>query len=333
MSRSQRTVVFLFGLLAIAPVTVRAQPDPLPSWAEGETKRSILDFAARVTTVGGPEFVPEADRLAVFDNDGTLWCEQPVYVQAVFVRDRIRTLAAEHPAWKAQEPYSTVLSDDRDRLAAIGEKGFIDLITATHAGMSVDDFAMIVRDWLATARHPRFHRPYTRCVYQPMLELLAYLRSHGFTTFIVSGGGVEFMRVWAMPVYGIPTQQVVGSTIATQYQLQDDRPVLMRLPKVDFIDDGPGKPVGIFRQIGRRPIAAFGNSDGDYEMLRYVTSGSGARFGLIVHHTDAEREYAYDSPSAVGQLVRALDEAPARGWTVVDMKRDWTRIFPPEPPR
>lgn len=312
-------------LVAVGPA-VRAD-DALPSWNDGPARAAILDFVARATDEGGPDFVPEADRIAVFDNDGTLWCEQPVYVQAVFVRDRIRTMAADHPDWRERQPFQAVLQGSRAELAALGEKGIVDLVTATHAGMTTGDFRMIVGDWIATAKHPRFDRLYTRCVYQPMLELLAYLRTHGFKTYIVSGGGVEFMRVWTEPVYGVPSEQVVGSTIRTAYELRDDTPVLVRLPEVDFIDDGVGKPVGISKFIGRHPIAAFGNSDGDYEMLRYVTSGPGARLGLIVHHTDAEREYAYDRDSPVGRLARALDEAPERGWTVVDMKHDWKRIF------
>ncbi|MGE3821505.1 MAG: HAD family hydrolase [Isosphaeraceae bacterium] len=309
-----------------------ATTDPLPSWNEGQAKRSIVDFVARVTREGSPDFVPVADRIAVFDNDGTLWCEQPVYVQGVFIQDRIRALAPKHPDWKDRQPFKTVLDDDRDGLAKLGERGFLDLLTATHAGMPVDDFNQTVRDWVARARHPRFDRPYTRCLYQPMVEVLAYLRANGFKTFIVSGGGVEFMRVWTDSAYGIPPEQVVGSTIKTAYELRADVPVLVRLPEIDFIDDKAGKPVAIGKFIGRRPIAAFGNSDGDYEMLRYVTSGRGATFGLIVHHTDAQREYAYDRDSPVGRLVRALDEAPQRGWTLADMKRDWRVIFVPAEP-
>nr|WP_303652429.1 HAD family hydrolase [Paludisphaera mucosa] len=303
---------------------------PLPSWNDGPARRSILDFVARVVAEGGPDFVPVDDRVAVFDNDGTLWCEQPMYVQAVFIRDRIRLMAAGHPEWKDQQPFRAALEGDRASLAAIGEKGFVDLVTATHAGMTAEDFRTIVVDWIAKAKHPRFDRLYTRCVYRPMVELLDYLRANGFKTHIVSGGGVEFMRPWTERAYGVRPDQVVGSTIRTKYELQGERPVLVRLPEVDFIDDHAGKPVGIGKFIGRRPIAAFGNSDGDYEMLRYTTSGPGARLGLIVHHTDAEREYAYDRDSPVGRLVRALDEAPARGWTVVDMKRDWAEIFVPE---
>jgi hypothetical protein len=311
-----------------------AANDPLPSWNDGPVKSAILDFVARVTNENSPGFVPIPDRIATFDNDGTLWCEQPVYVQALFIRDRIRALAPSHPDWREKDPYKAVLENDRKALADIGEKGFAEIVGATHAGMTIDEFRTIVTDWITAAKHPRFDRPYTACVYQPMVELLEYLRNNGFKTYIVSGGGVEFMRPWTLPVYGIPPEQVIGSTIRTRYELRDDKPTLFRLPEVDFIDDKAGKPIGISKFIGKRPIAAFGNSDGDYEMLRYTTSGMGPRLGLIVHHTDAEREYAYDRDSAVGRLVRALDEAPARGWIVVDMKRDWRRIFPgPQPGR
>jgi hypothetical protein len=321
--------------MAIALVTlfgspVRASDGPLPSWNDVASKKAILAFVAKVTEKGSPDFVPVADRIAVFDNDGTLWCEQPMYVQAAFVLDRIQAMAPSHPEWRHEQPFKALLEKDREALAMLGEKGLVELVTTTHAGMTSDEFSLLVRDWFSKAKHPRFKRPYQECVYQPMLELLAYLRANEFQTFIVSGGGVEFMRVWAETVYGIPSNKVVGSPVRTRYELRSDTPVLMRLPEVDFIDDHAGKPVGIGKFIGKRPIAAFGNSDGDYEMLRYVTSGSGPRFGLIVHHTDAEREYAYDRNSPVGRLVRALDEAPARSWTVVDMKRDWGLIFAPE---
>ena len=318
----------LIATLAVLPLSARGQGDPLPSWNAGPAKQAILGFVDRVTRDGGPDFVPVPQRIATFDNDGTLWCEQPFYVQGVFVFERIRLLAKEHPEWRNAEPFKSVLIGDMKGLGAQGEKGIVELVTATHAGMTPDDFRLLVADWIASARHPRFNRPYTQCVYQPMLELLAYLRLRSFKTFIVSGGGAEFMRVWAEPVYGIPPEQVFGSTIRTRYELRDHEPVLIRLPEVEFIDDHAGKPVGINTFIGRRPIAAFGNSDGDYEMLRYVTSGAGPRLGLIVHHTDAEREYAYDRKSLVGRLNRALDEAPTRGWTVVDMKTDWKTMFP-----
>jgi hypothetical protein len=319
-------VVLLGGCFATASSPAA---DPLPSWNEGPTKRAIVEFVDRVTTDGSAGFVSVDERIAVFDNDGTLWCEQPMYVQAAFVFDRVRKLAPQHPGWKEQEPFKSLLAGDKQALAAQGEKGIAALVMATHAGMTTDEFETIVKDWLATARHPKYDRPYTECVYQPMLELLAYLRAGGFKTFIVSGGGVEFMRPWVEKTYGIPPEQVVGSAIKLKYELRGDVPVLMRLPAIDFVDDGSGKPVGIQRQIGRRPVAAFGNSDGDYEMLRWTTSAPGARFGLIVHHTDAEREVAYDRDSPVGRLAKALDEAPQRGWAVVDMRRDWKVVFPP----
>ena len=305
-----------------------AADDPLPSWNTSPSRTAILEFVAKVTKEGPVDFVPAPDRIAVFDNDGTLWCEQPAYVQAVFVRDRIRAMAPDHPEWALERPFKAVLEADRESLAALGQKGLIDLVTATHAGMTSDDFSLLVRDWIATAKHPRFDRLYTECVYQPMLELIAFLQANQFKLYIVSGGGVEFMRVWTESVYGIPSENVIGSTIRTRYELRGDRPVLMRLPEVDFIDDHAGKPVGIGKFLGKRPIAAFGNSDGDFEMLRYVTSGPRPRFGLIVHHTDAEREYAYDRNSLVGRLDHALVEAPTRGWSVVDMKRDWRVVFP-----
>ncbi len=302
--------------------------DPLPSWNDGPAKKAILEFVSRVTKEGGPEFVRPAERIATFDNDGTLWCEHPMYVQLAFALDRVKALADKHPDWKDKEPFKSVLAGDLKGVAASGERGMVELIMATHAGMTTRDFETIARDWLATTKHPRFGRPYTECVYQPMLEVLAYLRANGFKTYIVSGGGVELMRVFTERVYGIPPEQVVGSTIETKYELRDGKPVLFRLPKVDFVDDKAGKPVGINKFIGRRPIMAFGNSDGDFEMLEWTTAGPGARFGLIVHHTDAEREYAYDRDSPFGRLARALDEAPKRGWVVADMKRDWKVVFP-----
>jgi phosphoserine phosphatase len=309
--------------------------DPLPSWNDTEPKRSILAFVERVTREGTDDFVPVHERIATFDNDGTLWCEQPMYFQMIFAFDRIKATAGEHPEWKKEEPYKFVLDGDLTAFGATGQKGLLDIIAATHAGMTVSDFHRTVSEWMRTARHPRFKRPYDQCTYQPMHELLAYLRANEFKTFIVSGGGVEFMRPWVEKAYGIPPEQVVGSSGVVKYELKGDTPVLMKEPKVEFIDDGPGKPVGINRFIGLRPIMAFGNSDGDYEMLRYTTASDEPgpdhpRFGLIVHHTDAEREYAYDYPSKVGQLKRALDEAPKRGWTVVNMKNDWKTIFPPK---
>ncbi|RZL91890.1 MAG: haloacid dehalogenase-like hydrolase [Variovorax sp.] len=308
-----------------------AQAQPLPSWNDGATKTAIINFVAATTTAGTPAFVEPSARIAVFDNDGTLWVEQPMYTQIVFAIDRVKAMAPRHPEWKTQPPFDAILKGDMKGLAASGEKGLMQVVAATHPGMTTDEFSRTVADWLATARDPRFKRPYTELVYQPMLELLSYLRENGFKTFIVSGGGVEFMRVFADKVYGVPTEQVVGSTGQLQYSLgSDGKPVLMRLPKIDLVDDGPGKPVGIQRFIGRRPIFAFGNSDGDLQMLEWTAAGAGARFMGIVHHTDAEREYAYDRTSRIGKLDKALDTATAKGWNVVDMKRDWNRIFPPE---
>jgi phosphoglycolate phosphatase-like HAD superfamily hydrolase len=292
-------------------------------------KRSILDFIARTTTQGGPDWVPVPERIACFDNDGTLWTEQPIYVQIAFAVDRVKAMAPQHPEWRTLEPFRSVLADDRAALAALGEKGFLEIIAATHTGLTTEAFAKAVADWMATAHHPRFKRPYTDLVYQPMLELLALLRAHQFKTFIVSGGGIEFMRPWTERVYGIPPEQVVGSSGVTRYQLRPDgSPELVKEPKVMFIDDGPGKPEGINQFIGRRPVFAFGNSDGDQQMLEWTAAGSGARFMGLVHHTDGVREYAYDRPSAVGQLDKAWDEALRRHWTIVDMKNDWKVIYP-----
>ena len=314
-------------VLLLAVVGAYAQNDQLPSWNDGKTKQSIVAFVEKVTKPGSPDFVPVAERIATFDNDGTLWCEQPMYFQMIFAFDRIKATAAEHPEWKDTAPYKFVLAGDTKQFGATGEKGLLDVIAATHAGMTVDDFHAIVRKWMHTAQHPRFHRPYDQLIYQPMHELLVYLRANKFKTFIVSGGGIEFMRPWVGKAYGIPPQQVVGSSGLVKYEVQDGKPVLLKEPKVEYVDDGPGKPVGINRFIGRRPIAAFGNSDGDYEMLEWTTTGSGPRLGMIVHHTDAEREYAYDYPSHVGQLKRALEGAPQHGWIVIDMKSAWRTVF------
>ena len=312
----------------LRPTTAAAQTEQLPSWNDGPVKTSITEFVARITTQGGSDFVPVDQRIAVFDNDGTLWCELPMYTQLSFALDRVKAMAPLHPEWKTRQPFQAVLAGDIKALAASGEKGLMELIAVTHAGMTSDEFARIVSDWLATARHPRFKRPYTDLVYQPMLELLTYLRANGFKTFIVSGGGIEFMRPWTARIYGVPPEQVVGSSIKTKFEMRDGRPTLFRLPQINFIDDKTGKPIGINEHIGRRPIAAFGNSDGDLEMLQWTTMGGGVRFGLIVHHTDAEREYAYDRKSSFGHLDKALDAATLNKWTVVDMKNDWKRIFP-----
>lgn len=303
--------------------------DPLPSWNEGSAKSSIVNFVKAVTTEGSPDFVPPDQRIATFDNDGTLWAEQPMYFQLFFALDRVKALAPQHPEWKTKEPFASLLKGDVSGALAGGDKAILDIVMATHAGMTADEFTALVKEWMATARHPVTKRPFTAMVYQPMLEVLTYLRANGFKTFIVSGGGVEFMRPWTEKVYGVPPEQVVGSSIKTKFDIQNGQPVLIRLPEINFIDDKTGKPIGINQYIGRRPIAAFGNSDGDLQMLQWTTAGSGKRFGLIVHHTDAEREWAYDRKSAVGKLDQALDAAPKNGWTVVDMKHDWKTIYPP----
>ena len=313
--------------LGLGGIATQAQSDPLPSWNEGATKQAITAFVARVTAQGSPYLVPVDQRIATFDNDGTLWVEQPMYVQLAFVLDRVKALAPQNPDWKSKQPFQAVLDGDMKALAASGEKGQVELMAVTHAGMTTEEFHKIVSDWLRTARDPRFKRSYIELVYQPMIELLAYLRANGFKTFIVSGGGIEFMRPWAEQVYGIPPEQVVGSSIKTRFEMRDGRPTLFRLPEINFIDDKAGKPVGINEHIGRRPIAAFGNSDGDLEMLQWTTMSGGVRFGLIVHHTDAEREYAYDRQSHVGRLDKALDAATLNKWTVVNMKDDWKRVF------
>jgi phosphoserine phosphatase len=316
--------------LALAAATALAQaPDPLPSWHDGAAKARIVGFVQAVTDPAGKDYVPPADRIAVFDNDGTLWSEQPAYFQLLFAIDRVKALAPKHPEWKSKQPFKAVLEGDMKTLAASGEKGVLELIMATHAGMTTDQFAAVVKDWLATAKHPKLGRPYTDLVYQPMLEVLAYLRANGFRTWIVSGGGVEFVRVFSEARYGVPPEQVVGSSIRTKYEVRNGQPVIVRLPEIDFIDDKAGKPVGINKFIGKRPIAAFGNSDGDFQMLEWTTSAPGARLGVIVRHDDAEREFAYDRNSSIGRLVRGLDEAPARGWTIVSMKNDWKAVYPP----
>jgi phosphoglycolate phosphatase-like HAD superfamily hydrolase len=302
--------------------------DPLPSWKEGPARRTVLDFVARVTREGGADFVPVAERIATFDNDGTLWSEKPIYFQFEFAIDRVKGFAGRHREWVHLEPFKAALAGDLKNLAESGEHGMVQLVMATHAGATTDEFDRSVKEWLATARHPRFHRPYTDLVYQPMLELLAFLRANGFKTYIVSGGGLEFMRVWTERVYGIPPEQVIGSSSKVKYELRDGKPVFRRLHEIDFIDNKAGKPIGIYKVIGRRPIAAFGNSDGDFEMLQWTTTGPGLRLGLLVHHTDAEREWAYDRHSIVGRLDKALDAAPKNGWIVLDMKTDWKVIFP-----
>jgi len=302
--------------------------DPLASWNDGAAKLAIQGFVARVSKEGSPDFVPVPERIAVFDNDGTLWSEQPMYIQLAFTLDRVRELAPAHPEWKAKEPFKSVLSGDLKAALGGGEKALVTLITATHAGMTSDEFTAIVERWFATAKHPKYGRPYTECVYQPMLEVLSYLRDNGFKTFIVSGGGIDFMRPITQKLYGIPPEQVVGSTEKLKFELRDGKPVLVREPAIAFVNDGPGKPVGIQTHIGRRPIAAFGNSDGDQQMLEWTAAGPGPRLMLLVHHTDAAREVAYDRTSSIGKLDRALDEARAKNWVVTSMKDDWKTIFP-----
>jgi phosphoglycolate phosphatase-like HAD superfamily hydrolase len=305
-----------------------AAQDPLPSWNDGPAKQSIIDYVTRVIKEGGPDYVEPKDRLATFDNDGTLWVEQPMYTQFVFAIDEVKAQANQHPEWKSKEPFKSVLAGDMKAVAAMGEKGMVEIVAATHSGMNTADFNKTVKDWLETAKHPRFKVLYTDLIYQPMLELLDYLRANGFKTFIVSGGGVEFMRTFADKTYGVPSEQVIGSSGVTQYAMWDASPVLIKMPKVLFVDDGPGKPEGINHFIGRQPIFAFGNSDGDKEMLEWTGACGRLCFMGLVHHTDAEREYAYDRDSKVGKLDKALDEATAKGWTVVDMKNDWKTIFP-----
>jgi phosphoglycolate phosphatase-like HAD superfamily hydrolase len=331
MEHTRRGIIAVLAFLALGPAAsgAWAQTDPLPSWNDGDAKSAIIAFVGRVTRQDGPDFVPVEERIATFDNDGTLWTEQPMYVQAAFILDRAKQMVTEHPELAQQPVFKAILEGDKAALASLGEQGLADLMIATHSGMTTGTFDKTVSDWLATARHPRFQRPYTALVYQPMIELLAYLRANGFKTFIVSGGGIEFMRPWTEKAYGIPPEQVVGSSGKTSYRLEGDTPVIEKLPEVDFVDDGPGKPVGINRFIGRRPVFAAGNSDGDLQMLQWTTLNTGPRFALIVHHTDAEREYAYDRQSQVGKLDKALDEAPRRGWLVVDMKKDWKTIYKP----
>lgn len=328
MTQHRVTTVVALLFLLVVPGALWAQSDPLPSWNEGAAKQNIVTFVQTVTDRASPQFVPPEQRIATIDNDGTLWAEQPIYVQLAFALDRVKALAPKHPEWKTRQPFKAVLDADMKAVAASGQKGMIEMLLATHTGMTTEEFTRTVVGWIATAQHPRFKRPYTEMVYQPMIELLAHLRANGFKTYIVSGGTVEFMRPWTERVYGIPPEQVVGTTFVTTYKLGNDgKPLLFRQPKIDFIDDGPGKPVSIQKFIGRRPLLAFGNSDGDQQMLQWTAAGEGARLMGIVHHTDDVREWAYDRQSHVGRLDKALDEAKGRGWTVVDMKADWKKIF------
>jgi hypothetical protein len=314
-------LVFIFVLPALAA-------DPLPSWNQGPSKQSIITFVEKVTKPGSPDFVPIPERIATFDNDGTLWCEKPLPVQLYFVFDRVKALAPQHPEWQTTEPFASILKGDLSAALAGGEHSLMEVVMVTHTGNTTVEFEKIVKDWIATAKHPKTGKLYTQMIYQPMLEMLSYLRANGFKTFIVSGGGIEFMRPWAEKTYGIPPEQVVGSSVKTKFELRDGQPVLVRLPEVNFIDDKGGKPVGINQHIGRRPIAAFGNSDGDLQMLQYTGAGSGARFCLYVHHDDDAREYAYDRKDNLAKLDQGLDEAAAKGWTVVSMKNDWKIVYP-----
>jgi len=332
-NNTMKTIRNKFVLLAIviASLTTAYAQDPLPSWNDGRAKKSITEFVDKVTKEGSPDFVPPEERIATFDNDGTLWCEQPMYFQLLFALDRVKALAPQHPEWKTKEPFVSLLKGDLKGVLAGGERTMLEIIVVTHAGMTTAEFEQIVKDWIATAKHPKFKRPYTECVYRPMIELLAYLRANGFKTFIVSGGGIEFMRPWTERVYGIPPEQVVGSSIKTKYEWRDGKPVLMRLPEMNFINDKTGKPVGINSHIGRRPIAAFGNSDGDQQMLEWTQASNGARLMMLVHHDDAVREFAYGAESKIGTFSDALmAEAKKNAWTVISMKNDWKVIFPRE---
>ena len=321
--------LLVLAALVLAALSVAA--DPLPSWKDGQAKQAITRFVTDVTNAASEDFVPPAQRIAVFDNDGTLWVEQPMYTQLAFILDRVKALAPAHPEWQAQQPFKAALAGDLATLGAAGTEGLLQLAIATHSGMTSDEFETTTLDWMGAARHPRFQQPYTQLVFQPMLELLAYLRGNGFKTFIVSGGGADFMRPWSEAVYGIPPEQVIGSQIHLAFAMRDGKAVVEREPKVIFIDDGAGKPVGIQRHTGRRPILAFGNSDGDLEMLQWTTGGEGRRLGLILHHTDGEREYAYDRQSPFGRLAKAMDLAPRNGWVLVSMRDDWSRVFAPAP--
>ncbi len=322
-----RRILAIAMLASLVQAMSTQAADPLPSWNDGPAKMAIIEFVMTTIDTGSPRFVPPQERIAAFDNDGTLWAEQPMYFQLLFALDRVKALAPQHPEWEEKEPFASLLKGDVKGALAGGERAILEIVMASHTGMTTEEFAQTVQAWITSAKHPKTGRLYTEMVYQPMLELLAYLRANGFKPFIVSGGGIEFMRPWVEKVYGIPPEQVIGSSIKTRFEMRDDKPVLVRLPELDFIDDKEGKPVGIQRQIGRRPIAAFGNSDGDLQMLQWTAAGTGRSLCLYVHHTDAEREWAYDRTSPIGRLDKGLEEAKTKGWTVVDMKNDWKRIF------
>lgn len=314
------------GVLAALFGAGCATREPLPSWNDGPTRRAIVEFVGRVTDPASPDFVPAPERVAVFDHDGTLWSESPAYFQLLFALDRVKAMAAERPEWRDTEPFASLLRGDLAAVAAGGERSVLEIVMATHAGLTADEFDALVRAWIDGARHPTLGKPYRDLRYRPMLELLGYLGERGFATYLVSGGGVDFIRPWAEEAYGIPPERVVGSTIGLRYEERDGTPTLVRLPEIDFVDDGPGKPVGIHRRIGRRPILAGGNSDGDLAMLQWTAAGPGPSFCLLVRHDDAAREWAYDRASKVGRLDRALDEANSRGWTVVSMREDWRLV-------
>jgi hypothetical protein len=315
-------------VMLFSAATAAAQTDPLPSWNDGPSKQAIVKFIQDTTRQGSASLVAPVDRIAVFDNDGTLWSEQPMYFQLAFALDRVKAMAPQHPDWKTKQPFSSVLAGDPKAVLASGEKGIAEIVAVTHAGMTTEEFSKSVLDWTASAQHPRFKRRYTELVFQPMLELLTYLRANGYRTCIVSGGGIEFMRPWARKVYGIPPEQVIGSSGKVKYEIRSGKPVLVKLPEIEFVDDKEGKPAGINKFIGRVPVFAFGNSDGDHQMLQWTAAGGGARFMGLVHHTDATREWAYDRKSHIGTLDKAWDEAVQRGWTVVDMQKEWKRIYP-----
>lgn len=322
---SMKTPICILTLF-LFPLSLLAQ-DPLPSWNEGAAKQSIFDFVRKVTSEDSADFVPAPERIATFDNDGTLWCEMPYYTQLEFAFDRVADMLPMHSEWEEVEPFKSALKKDLKGVLAGGEHALMQVLMSTHANTTQIEFAGLVSAWLEKARHPRFDQPYTKMIYQPMLEVLEYLRTNGFKTYIVSGGGIEFMRPWTEEVYGIPPEQVVGSSVKSVFEMREDGPVLLRKAELNFNDDKDGKPVAINQHIGRRPIAAFGNSDGDLQMLQWTAAGDGASFCLYVRHTDAEREYAYDRKSAVGKLDKGLDEAREKGWTVVDMKKDWKLVF------
>ncbi|NAW84903.1 HAD family hydrolase [Photobacterium halotolerans] len=325
-----RATRFLLLLLLNAVITTAASAatDPLPSWNDTATKQQMMQFVEQTTDSNSAQFVPAAERIATFDNDGTLWAEQPAYFQLFYAIDRVKALADKHPEWKTEEPFASILKGDMEGVKKSGMEGLMKLVMATHANMTTEEFSQLVSEWMKTAKHPVTNKPFTEMVYQPMLELLNYLRSKGYKTYIVSGGGVEFMRTWAPQVYGIPPEQIIGSTIKTEFKLVEGKPAITRLPEIDFIDDKEGKPVNIQKIIGRRPVIAFGNSDGDLAMLQWTKAGSGPRMSLLLHHTDAEREWAYDKESSIGHLDKALSVAEKEQWIVVDMKRDWKQVFP-----